>query len=387
MKLADRRFWLLAGVMLLPVQARAEAATPVLVQSSAGRFEFATIDPAVGHAVAALAEEMWRHLERPLGLPAGFSSPVFVRLLPSPGVGRAATFEVNIEPGGVVSVWWRGNPDESALLRRALVRGVLARLAVAQRGAGAPAAPAPWLEHACVAWWRGRTDGAQIDLARLRAAGMEPPALASLLDWPADSDPEPAVSSAMFWLITFLQAESRAAGEWKALVGRLLAGMDPQAALAAAYPGRFRGEASRELWWQTGWHHHRRVNILPGLEAADSRRILEIMARFVYAAPEDDADRVIPLAEILTRGMEPVVGADLVRRLEVTGPLLSAFHPFYLNAGLSLMDAFRASLAGAAGAVVGAATFEADLRVGVELEEASRRALDALEAAAAKRRG
>jgi len=85
--------------------------------------------------------------------------------------------------------------------------------------------------------------------------------------------------------------------------------------------------------------------------------------------------------------MEPVVGADLVRRLEVTGPLLSAFHPLYLNAGLSLMDAFRASLAGAAGAVVGAATFEADLRVGVELEEASRRALDALEAAAAKRRG
>lgn len=387
MKRVDGRFWLLAGALLLPVPARVEAAAPVLVQSSAGRFEFATIDPAVGHAVAAMAEEMWRHLERPLGLPAGFSSPVFVRLLPPTGGGRAAAFEVNIEPGGVVSVWWRGSLGESALLRRALVRGVLARLVVAQRGAGAPAAPAPWLEHACVAWWRGRADGAQIDLARLQAAGMRPPPLGSLLDWPAEVEPGPPFAAAMLWLLTFLQAESGAVGEWKALLGRLLAGMDPQAALAAAYPGRFEGESSRELWWQTGWHHHRRVRVLPGLEAAESRRILEVMTRFVYAAAEEESDRVVPLPEIVARGLEPVVGAELARRLEATAPLLSSLHPFYLNAGLSLTEAFRAALTGVTEPRGGVATFEADFRLGVELEEASRRALDALEAAAAQRRG
>lgn len=387
MKRTYGRVWLWAGALFIAAPVRLAAATPVLVQSSAGRFEFATVDPSVGHAVATLAEEMWRHLEKPLGLPSGFSSPVFVRLLPPPGDGRAAAFEINVEPGGVVSLWWRGSPGEGNLLRRALVRGVLTRLAVAQRGAGAIAAAAPWLEHACVGWWKGRADGAQLDLARLRAAGMSPPSLASLLDWPAGVDPDPETSSAMFWLMTFLQAESGAAGEWSEFVGRSLAGMDAQAALAAAYPGRFQGEALRELWWQTGWHHHRRVRVLPGLEAAESRRFLEVMARFVFAAEEEDADRVVPVEEILSRGTESLVAVDLARRLEATGPLLSSLHPFYLNAGLSLAEAFRAALAGTADPGGGAASFEADFRVGVELEDASRRALDALEAAAASGRG
>ena len=230
-----------------------KAAAPVIVQSSGGRFEFATVDPTSGHAVAALSEEMWRHLARPLGLPEAFPSPVFVRLLPPPGDGRAATFEVNVEPGGVVSLWWRGDIAEDDLLRRALVRGLLTRLGVAQRGAAVN--PAAWLEHACVAWWRARADGAQLDQARFQAARMAPPPIAALLDWPADMEPSSREAAAMYWLMGFLQAESGAAGEWNALVRRSLVGMDPQAAVAASYPGRFQGVAARELWWQTGWHH------------------------------------------------------------------------------------------------------------------------------------
>ncbi|MFM8618447.1 MAG: hypothetical protein ACKOE8_06945 [Opitutaceae bacterium] len=373
---------LIAGVAALPGPSVRAAATPVLVQTSAGRFEFATIDPAAGHAVAALADEMWRHLEKPLGLPAAFSSPVFVRLLPAPGDGRTAAFEINLEPGGVVSLWWRGDVGEDALLRRALVRGLLARLAVAQRGAAASATPAVWLEHACVAWWRARAEGAQLDLARLRVARIPPPPIAGLLDWSADSEPESAVSAAMFWLMTFLQAESGPAGEWPALVRRLIAGMDPQAALAVSYPGRFQGVSARELWWQTGWHHHRRVRVLPVKEAAESRTAIDAFARFVFAAPEGDADRIVPLAEVFARGAEPAVAADLARRLNALGLITTALHPFYLNAGLSLADAFQAAVAGKAEPGKLAAAFERDRREGAVLEEASRRALDALEAKA-----
>lgn len=374
---------LVAGLAALSAPAARAAAAPVLVQTSAGRFEFATIDPAVGHAVAALADDMWRQLEKPLGLPAAFSSPVFVRLLPPPGGGRTAAFEVNLEPGGVVSLWWRGDAGEDALLRRALVRGLLSRLAVAQRGAAASATPAAWLEHACVAWWRARAEGAQLDLARLRAAQVPPPPIAGLLDWSAELEPEPAASAAMFWLMTFLQAESGPAGEWAAFVRRLIAGMDPQAALAESYPGRFQGESARELWWQTGWHHHRRVRVLPVQEAAESRALIEVLARFIYATPDGEADRIVPLREVLSRGSEPTVAADLARRLNALGLNTTTLHPFYLNAGLSLAEAFQGATSGKPVVTELADTFERDWRQGMILEQASRRALDALEAKAA----
>ena len=94
---------LIAAALACAGKPAGNAAAPVIVQSSAGRFEFATVDPSAGHAVAALAEEMWRHLARPLGLPEAFSSPVFVRLLPPPGDGRVAAFEVNVEPGRTIT--------------------------------------------------------------------------------------------------------------------------------------------------------------------------------------------------------------------------------------------------------------------------------------------
>lgn len=372
--------WVPAGVALIAAPPASAAAAPVLIQTSAGRFEVATVDPSSGHAVAAMTDEMWRHLEKPLGLPAAFSSPVFVRLLPPPEGGRAASFEVNLEPGGVVSLWWRGDPGQDDLLRRALVRGLLARLAVAQRGAAASAAPAAWLEHACVAWWRVRADGAQLDLARLQTARIPPYPIAELLDWSPASEPDPVVAAAMLWLMTFLQAESGPAGEWAAFIRRLIAGMDPQAALAASYPGRFQGVAARELWWQTGWHHHRRIRVLPVQESAESRGVIDAAARFVFAADEGDADRVVPLGEVLARGAEPAVAAEIARRLATLGTITTSLHPFHLNAGLSLADAFRAAMEGSTELPGFLEKFERDRSDGVILEDASRRALDALEA-------
>ena len=55
-------------------------------------------------------------------------------------------------------------------------------------------------------------------------------------------------------------------------------------------------------------------------------------------------------------------------------------HPFHLNAGLSLADAFRAAMEGSTELPGFLEKFERDRSDGMILEDASRRALDALEA-------
>ncbi|MES2692892.1 MAG: hypothetical protein V4773_05420, partial [Verrucomicrobiota bacterium] len=101
--------------------------TPVLVQSAPGRFEIAAVDATAAHGVAALAEETWRALAAPLGLPAAFSLPVFVRLIDGElGVGETEPFTAQAESGGVVSLrirWRQGGPPPE-VVRRALVRGL-----------------------------------------------------------------------------------------------------------------------------------------------------------------------------------------------------------------------------------------------------------------------
>jgi len=212
----------------------AAEATPVFVRSAPGRFEVAAIDPLVAHAMVAVAEECWRHLEGPLALPPEFSSPVFMRII---SAGNAAAggepFRVNVEPGGVVSVWLRSDYGSEDVLRRALVHGLLSRLGVARHGATVEPTVPRWLEHACVGWWQTRASGAQLDALKQRAAWISPPAIADLLDWPRDGVERPEFASVAVWLLTFLQVESGRGGEWGAMLGWLLAGGDPQAALAS----------------------------------------------------------------------------------------------------------------------------------------------------------
>lgn len=354
---------------------------PSRAQSAPGRFEVAAVDPSAAQAVASMAEVAWRHLERPLALPAEFSSPVFVRLLPAEkGAPGIDPFEVITEAGGVVSVWWKG--DAAAVpgaLRRALVRGLLSRLSVATRGgAHAPTVPA-WLEHACVAWWETRADLAQLDAMKYRAARMPPPPLAELLDWPGGTEMPPDSVAAAMWLMTFLQAESGKGGEWPTLLRRLLAGMDPQAAVAESYPGRFFGVPVRELWWQTGWHHARRVRTLPVMEAAESREALGVLARFVFAAPDLENDFVAPLGIVVARRHEPMVAAELARRAAALGHLIPALHPFYRNAGLSLAEVWSLAPTDVRQVAARCAVFEQDWRDGQELEAATKAALDAFE--------
>ncbi|MFM9091580.1 MAG: hypothetical protein ACKOUK_07570, partial [Verrucomicrobiota bacterium] len=183
------------------------------------------------------------------------------------------------------------------------------------------------------------------------------------------------------WLFTFLLAESGRGGEWPRLLARLLAGGDPQAMLAQAYPGRFGGPVERELWWRTGWHHHLRQRVLPGLEAEEAREFLASLARFVVA-DEAGADRLVPVAEVLSRRTEPLVAAELARRGADLGRNVAGMHPFYRNAALTLAEVFALGAGpeadGRRDALV--AQWERDWADGRTLEAATAEALDRWEA-------
>jgi hypothetical protein len=374
----NRVLWLAFGLLLgLPLR----GAAPVLAASLAGRFEVASMDAAVAHRVAAAAEEGWRVLAAPLGLPPAFPSPVFVRVLPVGMSGAAAAHEVAVEPGGLVTLWLGARAQEGSALRMALVDALLHRLGVALHGATAPPVVAPWLVLGAVGWWETRVDGARLDALRENSRRRPPPGLAVLLDGArGPAGPEGDAAGAT-WGFTFLLSESSRGGEWPRLLARLLAGGDPQAMLAQAYVGRFGGADDRELWWQTGWHHHLRQRVLPGLEAEEARGMLATLSRFVFA-DEGGADRLVPLADVLARRSEPLVAAELARRGADLGRSVAGMHPFYRNAALTLAEAF-ALPAGPDGdrrkSVLGA-QWERDWADGLALEAATHAVLDRWEA-------
>jgi hypothetical protein len=235
-----------------------------------------------------------------------------------------------------------------------------------------------WLEHACVGWWRTRAEPAQLDALKQASARLAPPALEDLLRWQRGAtEPAPFVDGAV-WLLTFLTGEAGKAAEWPSLLHRLLGGEAPVAALAASFPGRYANDGERELWWQTGWQQLRRARVLPGWEAAESRVELAEMVRFVFTHQGEDA--VMPLRAVLERAGEPVVDRELKRRAAAVNRLLTALHPFYRNAALSLADALAVRGAGAERRDAACAAFEQDWRDATELERASATALDALSA-------
>lgn len=380
---------LLMGVGVARTQpARAVEPVPVMVRTAPGRFEIAAVDASAAHAVSAVAEETWRLLATPFGLPPAFSSPVFVRLHASGEALRQTHpsdggFGASVEAGGVVSVWirWPAAHDERSArwIRRALVRGLLLRLAVATHGAPELAKVPGWLETAAVGWCETRSDPARLDALKYRLERVGPTTLANIFAERPGVESDVQLDAAS-WLLAFLQNESTAAGgEWSTCVRRLLRGETADAALSAAFPGRFASAIERELWWQTGWHHLLRTRALPALDAAESRAELAALARFVFA-PED-ADVVVPLRRVVEEGRDAIVSAELKRRATELNRLLAALHPFYRNAGLSLAAAFESAIVAttAAKREAACAQFENDWRDALELERETKAALDRME--------
>lgn len=355
------------------------AADPVLFRSGAGRFEVAAIDSSAASAVNTLAEEAWRLLSAPLGLPEGFSAPVVVRVFSAAEWTDRAPFRVFVEPGGLVSIRlrWDG-PSDVLMARRALVQGLLMRLGVAQHGVKATLSAPLWLEYACLGWWHSRLDGANLDALKQETAAIRPPGMGELIGWQRGG-PEPRERAiASVWLLSFFLAESTAAaGEWPALLRRLLAGEEPVAAVGAAFPGRFESEPSRELWWQTGWHHLRRTQGLPMLSAVDSRAVVAGLARFV-ASTEGEVDVVVSLREVLAQSGEVWLDLERQRRITEVNRVVPALHPFYRNAALSLAAAL-AWKGTSAEAEALCRRFDQDWADALEIDAATQAALNELE--------
>ncbi len=353
---------------------------PSIYQAAPGRFEVVAFEPVAGQRVGSLATEVWQSLTGPLGLPAGFSSPVFVRLIPAAGWDAGPVpFRVTAEAGGIVSVrirWADEVPER--YIRRALVQALLLRLAIAHHGVSAALAAPLWLEQAGATLSRLQSAPAQLDALKLAAARQSPPGLASLFDWQRGDDEPEAMVDGAFWLLLFLQSESsKAGGEWPALLIKLLAGEPPATALATVLPQRFASDRERELWWQTGWQAQRIARVLPTMEAADSRAEIAEQCRFVFV--QQGRERVVPLREVLAHAREPEVTATLKQRVAALNRLTPSLHPFYRNAALSLVEALSIRDGKPEQREALCATFEQDWRDAGELEAASATALTALE--------
>ncbi|MBI4625183.1 MAG: hypothetical protein HY736_18430 [Verrucomicrobia bacterium] len=372
------KFWLVLAMLPVADGAAAAEPAPVLFQSGRGRFEIAAVDASAARTVTGMAEDAWRFLAGPLALPEAFSSPVLVRLVPQGDSSARAPFRTVVEAGGIVSVviGWNDNTP-AVIVQRALVQGLLLRLAVAHHGVNERLTAPLWLEHGCVGWWQTRADAAQFDALKQETARLDAPALGELLEWRRGAGEPRAHVVGSSWLLAVLQSESGRAGLWPGALQRLLAGDDPMRVVAAGYGAHFANEDERELWWRTGWHHLRRVRALPTPEAAESRAELAALARFVFA--RDETDEVVPLRTVLAHAGEPIVEAELRRRATDLRRLLTSLHPFYRNAGLSLAEAFDASRSRPERREALCGVFDQDWRDAMELEAATTAALDALE--------
>jgi hypothetical protein len=352
---------------------------PVNVRTMSGRFDISAVDASLAHNVSARAEETWRHLSALLTLPEGFSSPLFVRI--SAGDASRPLFTAQAEPGGIVSIWISSSAvAQPAVVRRALARGLLLRLGVAWYGADAVRTVPAWLELGCAVWVDTREFPARLDEIKDRTRSLAPPALGALLN-----DNRAVVGGlehemAALWLLTFLQTESGGAREWEAFLRGVLRGTAADEMLTLAFPGRFAHVRDRELWWQTGWHHVRRVNAFPMMDSQESAQVIVRLARFIFAPGNED--RIVPLRTVLEYAADAIVADELRRRAAELQLLAPALHPYYRNAGLSLLEVFLT------GKVVSAkrqaaliAAFEEDWRDGIEIEAAAKAALDAFEQA------
>ncbi len=372
--------WSVALAFFMVGSVAARAAAPVVFQTGPGRFEIAAADADDARVVTSAAENAWRILATPFGVPDGFSTPVLVRVVPATDWRDAAPFRVIVEPGALVSVRLpRHALSNEAVVRTAVVHGLLLRLAVMQHGAAARLTIPRWLEQGAVGWWRTQDQPAQLDALKQASARRGAARMGDILSWARDNNATSPRGDDALWLMAFLRGEAARPAEWHGFVQRLLGGEASDTALAASFPGRFRTREERELWWQTGYHALRSARLLPVQEAAESRAELTALLRFVFADGGGD-DSVLRLAEVLAHGAEPAVAVELQRRGAQLERLVPALHPFFRNAGLSLAQALASGRLAPAKQKELCARFDEDWRDALELSAAATAALDALEA-------
>ncbi len=338
------------------------------------------------HDTLLTAEAVWATLSAPLALPERFSTPVTVQVVAADRWAGPVLFRTFIDPEGQVSVQVRWSPvmSKSGQLRRALVQALLFRRAVAWHGASPKLRVPLWLEQGCGALSLTREQPAMLDAWQQESARVAPLPLAVLLGGggPAPEDRRRELSA--LWLVMHLQAESGTDPRWLTLVHGVLGGEDSLPALQRCYGALFQDDAARELWWDVGWYYQRQFNVPPMQPAPEARQWLIERARWL--GWRGGAEVVLTPLEIIQNRNVPWVEKELAARLSQIRTRDKTMHPYYYNAMVSLGSAYEEAAKNGNTRVYNQylADFKRDLADGLELEQATDKALDAAEAALAK---
>ncbi|MCU0793508.1 MAG: hypothetical protein MUE42_11825, partial [Opitutaceae bacterium] len=287
-----------------------------------GRF-FVIAEPGMaGARLARLAEEAWSVWSGPLALPPRWTSAVTVRLTPAGRWAFAETgWRVVVEPGGVVSVWIRGDDalaaDAITRERRwltALAEGALRRQAAALAIAPERTIVPDWLTVAAAEAVLVRGNPALGDeWRRVARAAAVLPSLRETLNW-AGAQTADGAEAERRWLAAYgvwlwLQAEAGRGPAWRRLVTGLLEGVSPGLALVRGYEPRFAAAEARdiELAWQVGAAAQAVLRTVPTWPAAESRRRLEQAARVTVRPLAGETEEAKELAELWAERGDPLL--------------------------------------------------------------------------------
>lgn len=354
-----------------PVAPTTTAAAPRVFYTKERQFEIIVEKAGDAQQALALGRTVWDALAAPLGLPAeGFSSPVSIRFVPADQWTDAVVFTATVETGGRVTVRIRWAEDiDPLIVRRAFVQGLILRQAVAWHGVGQSLTVPLWLEQACTAWSLVRERPAMIDAFQQESATIKTvPPLRSLLLWERGGVESRNWELASLWLFLQLQAEPGEATRWGGWLRGVLGGVPPVESLPRYYSGLWADLPAMDLWWQTAFHHQRRLQAIPMMTAEASRAWLADRSRWL--AGRDGREVVLSLSELIALRKEPWVRTELTERARQTQSLLGLIHPFYANAAISMGRLYEAALKGNDGQFKEAlAAFERDAFDGRELED------------------
>ena len=208
-----------------------------------------------------------------------------------------------------------------------------------------------------------------MDAFQEEGAGVSaPPSLRALLLWERGAVESRDWELASLWLFLQLQAEPGDPARWGRWIRGVVGGASPTDTLPRSYAGLWTDAAMQELWWQTSFHHQRRLQSLPVMSAAASRAWMADRSRWL--AGRDGREFVLPLGELQGLRREPWVKAELQVRIGQIQSVLGALHPYYANAAISMGRVYEAALKGSeADFKTAVETFEHDAIDGRELED------------------
>lgn len=354
-----------------PAEAAKAAPEARVFYTQRGQFEIVVQDAVDAQSALALGRSVWRALSAPLGLPReGFATPVTIRLVPAAQWTEPSPFTVTVEPGGWVGVRVRWAADSDPLfVRRAFVQGLILRQAVAWHAVGPRLTVPLWLEQACTAWSLVSERPAMMDAFQQESAGVSaPPSLRALLLWERGAVESRGWELASLWLFLQLQAEPGEPARWGRWIRGVVGGASPVDTLPRSYAGLWADAAMQELWWQTTFHHQRRLQSLPVMSAASSRSWMADRSRWL--AGREGREVVLPLGELHALRREPWVRSELQVRIGQIQSVLGALHPYYTNAAISMGRLYEVALKGSdADFKTAVENFERDAIDGRELED------------------